>query len=284
MKRAIFVFCASLILVNLTSCDPNHTKKFNRIAEDDISGYEEFIEKYPSSSLVAEAKNRITAARHKQWIYNNLPGRIWDKIAFDAINNEYSRLVDLMTDYANSNIERYYNAEMDKDESRESFLGSSYYDNSFSNQLSYSMWGIETASDARRRRNSAIDAYKSRYNSATSNLKSAFENCLPYKDSTITDDWTNHSDQEICNMLLGSVTSESASGSYYNCLTISEDVIKRVLSGLSRPVISSCTFSEEKDFWVVRMDHADNYYVKFFPRDDGDFDIEYNNDPDHWSY
>ena len=284
MKRAIIVFCASLIMVNLASCDPNHTKKFSRIAEDDISGYEEFIQKYPSSTMVAEAKNRITTAKHKNWIYNNLPDRVWDNLALDAINKEYRRLVDLLTDYANSNIDRYYDKERDIEESRASSLGSTYYDNSLSNQFNMSLWGIETASDARRRRNNAIEAYKSRYNSVTSNLKSSFESCLSYKDSTITDDWKSYGDKEICDMLLGSVTSGTASGTYYNCMMISQNVIKRVLSGLSHPVISSCSFNEEKDLWVVRLDHADNYYVKFFPRDDGDFDIEYSSNPERWGY
>jgi len=283
MKRAIFCFYASLILMNITSCDPNHTKKFNKINEDDISGYEEFIQKYPSSTLVTEAKNRITTALHKKWIYNNLPKRIWDNLAYDAVNNEYRRLVDVLTDFANANIERYYDNEMDDEEMKASFLGSSYYDNSFSNQMNYSIWGIETASEARRRRNSVIEGYKIRYNSAKDRLKSYFERCLSYKDSTITDDWSFHGDQEICEILLSGVTSDN-SGSFTDCMRISQDVIKRVLSGLSYPTISSCTFNEARDFWVVRLDHADNYYVKFFPRDDGDFDIEYSSDSEQWGY
>ena len=87
MKKVKILLCASLILVQFTSCDPNHAKKFGRIDEDDITGYEEFIQKYPSSTLVEEARNRISTAKQKKWIYDNLPKRVWDDLASNAINN-----------------------------------------------------------------------------------------------------------------------------------------------------------------------------------------------------
>ena len=283
MKRAIFCFSASLILMTITSCDPNHTKKFDQIDEDDISGYEEFIQKYPTSTLVTEAQNRISTALQKQWIYHNLPKRIWDNLAFDAINKEYGRIVDFLADYANANISQYYDKERTRMRENASIWGSSYYDDSFSNRMSFNLWGLETATDARERQDETIDAYISRYNNVKSNLKESFESGLSYRDSTITDDWSIIYDDEICDLLLGDVTS-NASGSYYNCLKISQNAIKRVLSGLSYPAISSCTFNETRDLWVVRSDYADNYYVKFFPRDDGEFDIEYSSDSEHWDY
>ena len=283
MKKVKILLCASLILVQFTSCDPNHAKKFSRIDEDDINGYEEFIQKYPSSTLVEEARNRISTAKQKKWIYDNLPKRVWDDLASNAINNEYQRLVDLITDYGNSSINRYYNKERETDRARASLYGSGYYDESFSTQVYAALLGIETAAGARNRRDSAINAYKKRHDIVKSNLKSSFENCLSYKDSTIVDDYQLYSDQEICEMLLGRVTSKPTSNSLQSYDDIAQSATKRILSGMLHPVISSCTYNEGLGFWVVRLDHADNHYVKFFPRDDGDFDIEYNTNPGQWS-
>lgn len=49
-------------------CDTNHQAEFYRIQRDDIDGYEMFIQKYPSSSFVQDAKERIATAKEEKRI------------------------------------------------------------------------------------------------------------------------------------------------------------------------------------------------------------------------
>lgn len=55
--RRLYILAVSLVII--TSCDPNHTNEFNKIARSDTAGYEQFISKYPNSTLVKDAKERI---------------------------------------------------------------------------------------------------------------------------------------------------------------------------------------------------------------------------------
>lgn len=67
MKRThtlLFAFAAAIFL--LVSCDTNHKTEFYRIQRDDIQGYEEFIRKYPSSTFVQDARERIETAKEEQ--------------------------------------------------------------------------------------------------------------------------------------------------------------------------------------------------------------------------
>ena len=64
MKKCFILLVAPLVL--FTACDTNHTAEYNRINRDDIAGYEAFIAKYPSSSHVADARERIEVARQEQ--------------------------------------------------------------------------------------------------------------------------------------------------------------------------------------------------------------------------
>jgi len=63
MKRLLACF---LMLSLVFSCDTNHKSEFYRIQRDDISGYESFIRKYPSSSFVPDARERIKTAKEEQ--------------------------------------------------------------------------------------------------------------------------------------------------------------------------------------------------------------------------
>ena len=56
----------SLLVALFFSCDTNHKSEFYRIQRDDISGYEEFIRRYPSSSFVTDARERIKTAKEEQ--------------------------------------------------------------------------------------------------------------------------------------------------------------------------------------------------------------------------
>lgn len=60
----LFAFAAAIFL--LVSCDTNHKTEFYRIQRDDIQGYEEFIRKYPSSTFVQDARERIETAKEEQ--------------------------------------------------------------------------------------------------------------------------------------------------------------------------------------------------------------------------
>lgn len=52
-----------MVCLLFLSCDSDHRSEFYRIQRDDIRGYEGFIRKYPSSSYVDDAKERIEAAK-----------------------------------------------------------------------------------------------------------------------------------------------------------------------------------------------------------------------------
>lgn len=82
--------------------------------------------------------------------------------------------------------------------------------------------------------------------------------------------------EEICRRFLGTPTSysEPESDQLYE---VAELNVKATLQNLSRPKIASCQYDKDKQLWTVRIDNGDNQYVKFYKRDDGDFDIEYGN-------
>ena len=65
MKRLGFLSIVALSLLFI-SCDPNHTSEFRNIDRNDIAGYEQFISKYPNSTLVADARERIKVAKENQ--------------------------------------------------------------------------------------------------------------------------------------------------------------------------------------------------------------------------
>lgn len=62
MKSLKIIASATLLCVVLISCDSNHQSEFYRIQRDDITGYQEFIRKYPKSAYVKDAKERIETA------------------------------------------------------------------------------------------------------------------------------------------------------------------------------------------------------------------------------
>lgn len=66
MKSIIKSLAYSLLLVFVFSCDTDHKTEFYRIQRDDTSGYEAFIRKYPSSSFVPYARERIKTAKDEQ--------------------------------------------------------------------------------------------------------------------------------------------------------------------------------------------------------------------------
>ena len=63
-SQRYLLFCAVLCL--MVSCDVNHKNEFYNIQRDDIQGYETFIRKYPSSSYVPDARERIKTAKEER--------------------------------------------------------------------------------------------------------------------------------------------------------------------------------------------------------------------------
>ena len=59
IKRILIVSISFLLVVG---CDTNHKTEFYRIQRDDIQGYEEFIQKFPNSTFVKDAHQRIETA------------------------------------------------------------------------------------------------------------------------------------------------------------------------------------------------------------------------------
>ena len=66
MKSIFRLLAYSLLLATLLSCDTDHKSEFYRIQRDDIQGYEQFIQKYPSSSFVRDARERIETAKEEK--------------------------------------------------------------------------------------------------------------------------------------------------------------------------------------------------------------------------
>lgn len=66
MKR--FLFYAVFYSLIISSCNSNHTSEYNRIDRNDVAGYVDFIAKYPSSSHVPDARERISTALENQKI------------------------------------------------------------------------------------------------------------------------------------------------------------------------------------------------------------------------
>ena len=66
MKKFLNFLSVVAISAISSSCDTNHKSEFYRISRDDIQGYEAFIRKYPSSSFVLDARERIETAKEEQ--------------------------------------------------------------------------------------------------------------------------------------------------------------------------------------------------------------------------
>ena len=62
------LFVTALAILLLSACDTNHKSEFYQIQRDDIQGYENFIRKYPSSTFVQDARERIETAKEEQRI------------------------------------------------------------------------------------------------------------------------------------------------------------------------------------------------------------------------
>ncbi len=60
------ILLAAISFSLVVGCDTNHKNEFYRIQRDDIQGYEEFIQKYPNSSFIQDARERIETAQEEK--------------------------------------------------------------------------------------------------------------------------------------------------------------------------------------------------------------------------
>lgn len=66
-------FVVALCLLSCCySCDSNHQNEFYRIQRGDVSGYHDFIQKYPQSIYVKDAKERIETALEEKRIQEEM--------------------------------------------------------------------------------------------------------------------------------------------------------------------------------------------------------------------
>jgi hypothetical protein len=202
----------------------------------------------------------------QKWIMDNLPTRIWHTMAYETVNAEYLRLRDVLSNYASDAISSFY---MD---------GYNEYQN---NKRYAQEWGLgslyeylEGSTYDFSRSDAVADAYKERYSNAIRTLADEIGNCLYLCDEQLElqDIIT---DREIFNELIGT-PDYAPSPSSDRIRELAEWITTMALQGMSKPTISLCEYDKKNELWSVRMDNADNQYVKFYPRDDGKCDVEYS--------
>ena len=66
MRTKLIVYLSFALCIVSFACDSNHQAEFYRIQRNDIAGYEDFINKYPTSIYVKDARERIATAKEEQ--------------------------------------------------------------------------------------------------------------------------------------------------------------------------------------------------------------------------
>lgn len=206
-----------------------------------------------------------TTKNQKTWIYETLPEYVWIDKTYDALEQDADQRTDKYIAWANQAIEEYN----DKGESDD-----------LNTLIAADLWGLSDlyllgggSSSAEKKRAAVINKYKKNSEAVLGALASELENSFTYRDSSyeITVSLT---DEEIFHTLFG--TPESIPEINYTGISnVAKWIAVNTFQGMERPVISSCEYDKEKDLWVVRMDNADTQYVKFYKRDDGEYDVEY---------
>lgn len=206
-----------------------------------------------------------TQKNQKTWIYETLPEYVWIDKTYDALEQDADQRTDKYVAWANQAIEEYN----DKGESDD-----------LNTLIAADLWGLSDlyllgggSSSAEKKRAAVINKYKKNSEAVLGALASELENSFTYRDSSyeITVSLT---DEEIFHTLFG--TPESIPEINYTGISnVAKWIAVNTFQGMERPVISSCEYDKEKDLWVVRMDNADTQYVKFYKRDDGEYDVEY---------
>lgn len=206
-----------------------------------------------------------TQKNQKTWIYETLPEYVWIDKTYDALEQDADQRTDKYVAWANQAIEEYN----DKGESDD-----------LNTLIAADLWGLSDlyllgggSSSAEKKRAAVINKYKKNSETVLSVLTSEIDKSFSYRDSSyeITASLT---DEEIFHSLFGT-PNNIPEMNYEGISNVAKWIAVNTFQDMERPVIASCEYQKEKDLWVVRMDNADTQYVKFYKRDDGEFDVEY---------
>ena len=203
--------------------------------------------------------------QQREWIYDNLPQKLWYEQSTEIANSEYHRLVNVLEDHANSSIRRFQSAGIDKD--IDEFMAISF----LGLDDLYLLSGGSSSNE--RKRTAQIEKYKEQYQLVTNNLYNNFTTLLRLRDSTLSLK-PSYSDQELCRLLLGKPDAIS-SPSAEEQMSIARSIMTNLFYNREHPSISSVVYDKNNKSWIVRLDNAPNQIVSFYKRDDGNYDIEW---------
>lgn len=201
-----------------------------------------------------------------EWITTFLPDQLWEDITFEAVNDEYDRITDVFVDMRDNAISAF-NDKGDEDD--------------LNTLRSAQFWGLEDLyelnggnSDKVKQRNAIIERYDDNFSQVTETLGEAMGTYLSLRDSSLSSVRVP-SDKELFTILYGtpervSTIDERGIYQYARLITIRE------ISELERPEVASCEYDKNRHLWVVRLDNAENQYVKFYERNNGGYDMEYS--------
>lgn len=200
----------------------------------------------------------------KEWIYEELPQKLWEDQTFTLADNEYHRIVSVLEDYGNNAI-RQFQEEAEEEDLNDLFAAS--------------LFGLEDlvllgSSSTDKKRKAQIERYKERYDEVTDNLRENMSSLLYLRNNTSQKD-PSLSDAQLCKILLGTPT-EIASSSPEEQEAIAKSIITNLFYGLEKPKVTSCDYNRSEKEWQVRLDNAPNQIVRFYKRDDGNWDIEWS--------
>ena len=208
-----------------------------------------------------------TKALQKDWIYENLPQKLWDEQTFDLADNEYKRLTSVMETYVNDQVRRFKDAGESQDLNE--YIGMSMLG---LDELYYLMGG---SASNERKREEQIEQFKTRYSTISDNLKEYLSSALSLSKEPSLLRLPSYSDAEFCAKLLGTPAAVSTVTPDVQ-RTMAEAIVTNLIYNRYRPAIAACNYDRKAKAWNVRMDNAPDQVVQFLPRDDGDSDI-------HWT-
>ena len=207
-----------------------------------------------------------THKKQKEWISDNLANFVWIDTTYDALEEQAYDLLKDLTDKANQAIAEY-NDKGDEDD--------------INSYLSAAMLGLSDlyylsggSSSAEKKRAQKVEYYIEHSSSLLEQLEESIMDCFSYRDSSLAVDRIPDN-QYIFKALLGEPD---------NIPEIDDEDIEylakliavSVFQDMERPAVSSIQYDKDRGLWLVRMDDADNQYVKFYERTDGEYDVEYS--------
>lgn len=211
----------------------------------------------------------IRSLEAKKWIYSNIESKLWEEATYDAVNGAFESLSNYVSDYMEKQVQACRSSWQSGDRERDSFFGTGW------RSLNYILGGDsweKTVSD----RNKIISNYQNHCAEVMELLGGYYSDRLSaYRDS-LCEVQDYYGNEEICNIVLGTPKSFNEPDTEF-LYKIADLNVQAALKNVAKPTISSCTYDKEKQLWTVRLDHGESQYVKFYKRDDGDYDIERGN-------